>query len=389
MVELFESLWNEYMLIATLAIGISVALLSIIYQIGKMLSNKKMVDWARYEVYQSLGSMVIIAVVFLVLSSITSVMLLAIEAGHEGDPYVGFSCSGTTSPYTCTFSEYTMPPGEFQAPAPTIRECTKDCHIELAKSYLNSTFNVIRYYSASQICMAGWITLMSDTELSFNPLHQLSFIGKLSVFNKFTRHLPVTKFVPFGGCQLVDQSYEFMIAATTDLLGVLKGNWIMMNLVQYAIFPLFLVLGIILRSVSPTRKLGGLLIAIALVLYFFYPAVVIMQGVLISPNEQLLQLDSGCPAQASILGEQTAEGWNPVTKMFLSVKDASGNSNPICPTAGFMVVGYDGIFSQSAAITVWVTVQFIITVYLVAMMIMELSPLFGGDVEVAGISRLL
>ena len=385
MVELFESLWNEYMLVAALVIGISIVLLSIIYQIGKMLSNKKMVDWARYEVYQSLGSMVIIAVVFLVLSSINSVLLLAIEAGHEGDPYVGFSCSGST----CTFSEYTMPPGEFQAPAPTIRECTTGCHIELAKSYLNSTFNVIRYYAASQICMAGWITLMSDSDLSFKPLASLSFIGKLRIFNTFARHLPMSKFVPFGGCQLVDQSYEFMITATTDLLGVLKGNWIMMNLVQYAIFPLFLVLGIVLRSVSPTRKLGGLLIAIALVLYFFYPAVIILQGVLISPNEQLLQLNSGCPAQASILGEQTAEGWNPVTKMFLSVKDAAGNSNPICPTAGFMVVGYDGIFSMSAAITVWVTVQFIITIYLVAMMIMELSPLFGGDVEVAGISRLL
>jgi hypothetical protein len=385
MVDLLESLWNEYMLVSVLVIGISIALLSIIYQIGKMLSNKKMVDWARYEVYQSLGSMVIIAVVFLVLASINSVLLLAIEAGHEGDPYVGFKCFGST----CTYSEYTMPPGEFQAPAPTTVECSKDCHIELAKSYLNSTFNVVRYYAASQVCMAGWITLMSDSEMSFRPFKHLSLIGGLRGLRTFTKYLPAFSFVPFGGCQLVDQSYEFMISSMTDLLGVLKGNWIMMNLVQYAIFPLFLVLGIILRSVSPTRKLGGLLIAIALVLYFFYPAVVILQGVLISPNEQLLQLNSGCPAQKSILGEQTAGGWNPITKMFLSVKDANGNNNPICPAAGFMVVGYDGIFSMTAAITVWVTVQFIITIYLVAMMIMELSPLFGGDVEVAGISRLL
>ena len=186
MADLFESLWNEYMLVSVVAIGISIALLSIIYQIGKMLSSKKMVDWARYEVYQSLGSMVIIAVVFFVLTSINSVLLLAIEAGHEGDPYVGFSCSGST----CTFSEYTMPPGEFQAPAPTTVSCTNDCHIELAKSYLNSTFNVIRYYGASQVCMAGCITLMSDSGVSFKPLQHLSLIGGLKVLRKYTRHLP-------------------------------------------------------------------------------------------------------------------------------------------------------------------------------------------------------
>jgi len=397
MFDLFSSIWANYIPISIIAIGISVALLAIIYQLGKILSDKKMSEWAKYELYQAIGSIVMIAVIFFVLSSINTVLLISIEKGHEGqsDSGIGFQCSGGT----CSFNEYAIPSGKFTAPKPVKIECTDNCHIELAKSYLNSTFDVIRYYTASQLCMAGWITLSSEFSMNFAPLRSVSFINQLRVLNKFTKYLPIKSFAPFAGCGLVDQSYETMVALMTDLLGVIKGNWMMLNLVEYAIFPLFLVWGIILRSISLTRKLGGLLIAMALVLYFFYPSVIILQGVLLSPQEQLLQLEGGCPGMGSILdkdsgagsifGTNTSQGWEPKTNIFLSVQDDKGNKFPVCPFMGFTAVGEDGIMSMTAAITVWVTVQFIILVYLVAMMITEISPLFGGDVDIAGISRLL
>ena len=365
----FFSMWGEnYILISVLVVGISAALVAIIYQLGRILQDKKMSEWAKQEFYQVFASLVIIALVFFAITSINTILLSLIEKGEAGSS-LGFKCFATG----CYYEEWELTQGSLDPPKAVAKVCTQHCHMELAKSYLNSTFNVVRYYAAAQIGMAGWITLLSDTELN------------LGVF------LKSGTLAPLSGCALIDQTFEWMIDTMFTLMGVIKGNWIMLNLVEYAIFPLFLIWGIILRILPITRKLGGLLIAMALVLYFFYPAFIILEGIMLSPQEQLMQMDiPDFPKTAPMLGTTNEQGqWKPELNTFLTVKDPNGQSYGLCPYNGWSVTRPGGIIDTTAAMTVWVALQFIILIYLVAMTITELSPIFGGDVDIAGISKLL
>lgn len=382
MVIEFLDVWQNYIPLSIIVVGISVVVMAAIYQLGKALSDKKMSDWARYEVYQAFGSLIIIALVAIALQTTNTVLLLLVEQGVGG-----FQCSGGE----CTYTAYALNSslqGRFDLPVQVTKTCTQHCHIEVAKSYLDATYDLVRHYAAAQLCMAGKLEFWAEMKVKFEPMKKWKLIGKVlsSRFMELTSEgIPL-----FSGCQLADQSYEAMIAYMLTLLGVIKSNWMMLNLVEHAIFPLFLVWGIILRILSFTRKLGGLLIAIAVTLYFFYPAVVILEGVMMSPGSNMLKLEfTQCPGEGSIYGKESPDGKWQTPLNFFMIKDAQGSTYGICPFVAWDVPKPGGVIDATAAITTWVLTQFIIMIYLVAMFVTALSPLLGGDVDIAGISRLL
>jgi hypothetical protein len=72
-------------------------------------------------------------------------------------------------------------------------------------------------------------------------------------------------------------NYLFIIPASTlisflmDGLTLLYGEFYLILLFMYAAIPVFLIPGIILRAILPTRSLGGLMIAIAIGFYIILP----------------------------------------------------------------------------------------------------------------------
>lgn len=398
MVDLLN-VFQSYIPLSVIVVGLSVLILAIVYQIGRMLSNKGMTDWARYEVYQAFGSLMIIALVAFALWNMNTVLLVLMEQG-------GFQCSGDS----CTYTEYTFVQSllGFDKLEPSTKTCTEHCQVEIAKSYLNMEYELITRYTAAQICKIAWLELLAEMNIDFTPLKMLPAYSKrlettlgtkvantLGKASKLTTRFGASfsiSFSPFSGYQVVDESYEIMISFMMDLMGMLKANWMMLTLVEHSIFPLFLVVGIILRILSVTRKLGGLMIAMAITLYFFYPAVVILQSIAISPQSSMFKLEFvDCPGDVPLeYGKEQPDGAKQSMFSFFSETDVQTNQKSFLGAyLGWGVTKPGGLIDATAAVTTWVLVQLIILVYLIAAFIMGLSPLFGGDVDIAGISRLL
>lgn len=382
MVIEFFDIWQNYIPLSIIAVAIAVAIIAIVYYISKIFSNKMMSDWAAYEVYQAFGSVVIIALIAISLQMINTVLLLLLEGGVDG-----FNCIGDTCTYT-TYQLNTSIQGQFDIPVAVTKTCNKHCHIEVAKSYLDTTYSLVSHYAAAQLCTAGWLELWAEASINFDPLKSVKYIGKL--FSNKLINVASLNIAVFSGCQLIDMSYESMITYLTTLLGIIKANQMMLVLVENAIFPIFLVLGVILRTFSFTRKIGGLLIAMAVALYFFYPAVVILQGTVISPDSNMVKLRfTTCPGDVSIYNKIDPATGAVTTPLNIFTVNDGGSRYGICPWVGWDASEPGGIIDTTAAISVWIFIQFIILIYLTASFIMSLSPLFGGDIDIAGLSRLL
>jgi hypothetical protein len=97
-----------------------------------------------------------------------------------------------------------------------------------------------------------------------------------------------------------------------------------------------------------------------------------------------------CPGDVPVTGTTKPDGSRQSMFSFLSETDAQTNQQSfIGAYLGWGVAKPGGLIDSTAAVTVWILVQMLVLVYLMAMFITGLSPLFGGDVDIAGISRLL
>lgn len=194
----------------------------------------------------------------------------------------------------------------------------------------------------------------------------------------------------------------------------------MLALVSNALFPVLLVLGIILRTFFFTRKLGGLLLAIALCIYTIYPMMYILfaQQIIISPNSLWFDKWSALTCKCDNVGS-ASDVFSDTLKMYAStyigtvgapaLYPFTGWTDANCPVRFCWVDVFSMIFvgitpsmlalSQldwlfivaeviGRAMVSAVFVPLLITIITVAS-IKGLSPLLGGDVEIAGLTHLI
>lgn len=358
MVE-FLTLWKDYSLIALLIVLISLPLISIIYFVGKALANEQMVGWGKDELYQAIGSVIIIALTIMMLGLINDVALSVLGAG-------GFSCTQTP------------------------------CQISIAEERLNGMTQLIVDYTADQLVTVGWLSTEYDAKITILPM--------LLPKNDACRLGMCISICPLAGLEiLADNIYDSALDLIFAIIFTLKAQLVFLSFIQHALFPLLLVGGIALRSISLTRKVGGLLIAIALALFFVYPMLIIFQSYIISPNpnvfklefDQLLQeihpelvdnpqqtLTFKQRIESALTVEVNGQKMDWITyQLFKPIQPAYSDANGVAHGGG--------ILDATAAIIVWFAIQQVIMLYGIVAFVKETSPLFGGDVEIAGLSRLI
>ena len=152
-----------------------------------------------------------------------------------------------------------------------------------------------------------------------------------------------------------------------------------LEFVEAGMFSIFLVSGIILRTFTPTRRLGGLLIAIAIGIYLIFPTLLILVS-LVAPNTTFELEDF---ENVFTYGGE-AHSFPGVLWVFFKNVAGTGLNFP-----SYLAVEIFKPFEKAAILFVWIFVQQLIIIYATVVSIREISQFLGGDIEIAGLTRLL
>ncbi len=141
------------------------------------------------------------------------------------------------------------------------------CHIRLAIYYLHTLFNELDMYAFKQYISYLFTSTMADFSIN------LQYVLEKAGFFTFN---PYRGFFVLGNLMKT-----FAFETAIKIMGVVKFQEVMISYISQALFPGLLMLGVLLRTFAFTRKIGGLLMAIALVLFFVFPMFYAFPGLIV------------------------------------------------------------------------------------------------------------
>jgi len=380
--SMFEILFASWLPIAALILFISLIFIVIVYMIARALDNSNYANWAQNEIYQVLASALILGSLFIFLAIINNILLTLIQLINPG---IDFQCSGSS----CTFLELTFPvqligsPNAVQGVLNT-KSCDPGyCHIEVAKSQLRTYYDITRFYLANKIVTVGWF----------------------QIFSTFRIVLFILSIQPFNGFQPLIDIYTNFLNTASYILIWLKTNEIFLTFISEALFPSFLIAGLALRSLSLFRGVGGLMLSIAIGTFFVYPMILLFSMTLISPDPNYHPIyitdESGFVAALPNVQFSPSQG-NIISTKEVLYNQSNTNKNIVSfmgDLVGFVVnnlflfsngtISPNGFLDTIAFLSVWMTVPAIISIYGTLVFIKEFSIFLGGDIDIAGLSKLI
>ncbi|VVB56472.1 Uncharacterised protein [uncultured archaeon] len=249
---LFSTYWGPWQLAFFTAIALGVGIIALAYAYAAAVRDDKLKNWCWRELFQQAYSIFILLAVLAIIASLswTVMALSSVSVASGGDArawqaYVAARCAPTTNSY------YDRP-----------------CHIRLAEDYLQ--------------ILASASEAQARTVLNYN-----SILAEASSVGLSFRGMPdpagYFDIAPFAGFSMPVETLGFVFDISNKSLMTLRFQQFMLEFLHLAFFPLFMALGLFLRSLYFTRRLGGLLIALALGAYVVYPMMyVFFEGMLFS-----------------------------------------------------------------------------------------------------------
>jgi hypothetical protein len=264
-------MWNDWVWIAGVAFGISTALVAFVYMLSELLQNDKMKGWAKMEFAEIFYSAVIISM------GISGIMLVdAVVQGSLGVNNQGGAVGGTPGPLGSVTSAWipTSDYGTFTttkqyqpmdicgaaiaADVRSIYHGVESCHMRLGMWYLREVFDEAKNFLFD--IYVSYIRTSMLAEFTIN----IEFLFEKAGFFTFT---PWKGFFTIG-----NKVKELVFDWAIKLMMITKFQEVMLRFIATALFPALFVTGAMLRTFQLTRKLGGLLLAMAIALYFIFPA---------------------------------------------------------------------------------------------------------------------
>ncbi len=218
------------------AFGISIFLSSIAYMVGTALGDERIKGWGRFEVYETFYSAVL---------GVLIAFSWAIMIGISDD------IAKTLDPQGYLFAL-----GEMDS---------EPVFLTMAQTYMREIYGEIAYLY-TEISKVTSVTMFLES------------IG-------YT--VGVAQFVDFGGsisfslCPLFVGPFNFLMSTITEMLirvGIITVFQAAILGFIKSVMPAFIGVGFALRILGPTRKLGGLMMAIGLMLYFVFPMFYVFGG---------------------------------------------------------------------------------------------------------------
>jgi len=254
---------------------------------------------------------------------------------------------------------------------PTI-VCEYPCHFYLARAFLGRTYEQIAIQAGSAVKMYA--------ELVF--IETITIGVYLNILGYFAFSFNV---VPFAGNSVLYEQLATALDIMAKAMMSVKFQEQALLYVQNGIFPIFLVAGVILRTLWFTRKLGGLLIAIAIGVYSILPLMYILGWYTIDVVPTFVSLNTDLipssatpkPSDVFLFKHDLTMDKEKVVDVLFTNYGAGGmpTSIGVLDTTAMLLIPAIGL----PLLNLFVTIAFI----------KALSPALGGDIEIAGLTRLL
>ncbi len=253
-----ETLRAEWLFIAGAAMGIATVLVSLVYMLSELLMNDKMKIWAKMELVEIFYSAVIISLMIVGLQTIDMVVQGAL-VGTDGAPM--------TTAYILTkdvegggqgYEPYDICDDLIAQHPDSVYHGINSCHMRLAIWYLREVFNEAKDFAF-------------DIYLSYIFT---SMVAEFTINIEYLFHKPgFFTFNPWRGFFTMGNTIKSLVFSwAIKIMMITKFQEIMLSFIAKALFPALFVSGAILRTFAFTRRLGGLLLAMGIALYFIFPA---------------------------------------------------------------------------------------------------------------------
>lgn len=263
MADIITPLWQAWLWFAAAAFSIVTIFIALVYVLGSMLMNDKMKGWARMELFELFYSVIIVVFGIGAIGTIDAAVQGAIISG-------GGITDGCGASITETWVKFTLPDGtqqhrcrdicgdEIAALETSPYHGINSCHMRLGIWLLHSIFS-----ETSDFAMDVYISylkygMLQELSVSFQFLFEKAGVFSISPWRGFVTVGNVVRTLSF------DWAIKIMMLT--------KFQEIILRFIAIAMFPAFFVSGAILRTFTFTRRLGGLMLAMAIALYFIFPA---------------------------------------------------------------------------------------------------------------------
>lgn len=228
--------------IVGLAMMVVLLLLGIGYMAGSVLGDDKLKSWTKQEVGQVFfTAIIIIAAVALVGSVDYWLKTISLAGSPQWQSYVNNAVCCT--PGSTCLAGSAQPRG-------------RACHIEIATDYLQFMYESSRLQAKSMLAHYAWYAFLAHMSVGFSGLFK-----ELASLNSY----------PFAGLEVSAEYYSLLFDLTAKTMMLIRAQQVFLDFMWYPIFPVMLSMGLFFRVLYFTRKLGGLLIALALSFYIVFP----------------------------------------------------------------------------------------------------------------------
>ncbi|MFA6035865.1 MAG: hypothetical protein WC759_02810 [Candidatus Micrarchaeia archaeon] len=215
---------------------ITIFFLAICYMIAEGTNSRELKAWTITELFQagmSLVILILLVILFAFLSTLSSSMADTLTANTPA-----------TSGFHCT---------------------TAECHIDLANKYLVTVREEVALpYARHELKSAVKAIGDSTFKVSLVAVDLIPFF-----FSGFSIR-------PYAGKSILADRHMLLFDYASRLSGALTAQEKFLTILQTGLVPLLLIGGVLLRSIFFTRRVGGLMIAIAIGLFTVFPLVYLL-----------------------------------------------------------------------------------------------------------------
>ncbi|MCX6771994.1 MAG: hypothetical protein NTX79_08160 [Candidatus Micrarchaeota archaeon] len=176
------------------------------------------------------------------------------------------------------------------ADLPVACNTAEPCYITAAKAYLGQIYDTGSEYAKNQLSesIVNAKRASYGYNLNLNKIYLL-FAGMSIRFN--------------AGDSLVAERHGALFTQASKLISSVYSQKYFIDVITFGVAPLFILLGIVLRTFFFTRKLGGLLLAIAISLFIVYPLTYAFAwytlNVTVYGERTLSVADPNCPGECT------------------------------------------------------------------------------------------
>jgi hypothetical protein len=285
MVSYLNDWFDTWLPVAGIALGIATILVALVYMIGSALMNERMKGWAKLELFEIIYSVIIVTLALSSFGIVDSIVQTAFMSDYGGQGPMIYVHETDETIALCG--------NKIAQSVDSIYHNIPACHIRLGMWYLNTIFKEASDLAYRTYIVYTYTSMAADFAINFE------FMTQMTGMFTFT---PWRGFFTMGN---TIKSMTFDYAVKIMLLN--KFQEIFLAFVAKAAFPALFVVGVILRTFVFTRKLGGLLLALAIALYYIFPAFYAFGGLVVLNLKEQVGSDLEFQAICSKLGAHACD----------------------------------------------------------------------------------